>query len=95
MKIDNTIKPISSAPINGGQARPGRKSGGGESVQSGPETSQLHAIESAMASTPAFDSAKVEEIKRAIAEGRFKVNPDLVAERLLDTVREMLMSRKP
>lgn len=33
------------------------------------------------------------EIKQAIAENRFKVNPEAVADRLLETVREMIRSK--
>ncbi len=37
-----------------------------------------------------FDEAKVEELRRAIAEGRFPVDPKRVAERLLDEARDLL-----
>ena len=41
-----------------------------------------------------INSAKVAEIKQAIMEGRFKVNPEAVADRLLETVKELVQSRK-
>ncbi len=34
-----------------------------------------------------------EEIKKAISENRFKVNPEAVADRLLETVRELIRSK--
>ena len=37
-----------------------------------------------------FDVKKVEEIRNAIAEGRFKVNADAVADKLLSSVSELL-----
>ena len=37
-----------------------------------------------------FDDAKVEEIRRAIAEGRFPVDARRVAERLFDQARDLL-----
>ncbi|MEO5655184.1 MAG: flagellar biosynthesis anti-sigma factor FlgM [Nitrosospira sp.] len=43
-----------------------------------------------MANVEVFDAVKVEEIKRAISEGRFTVNPDKVADGLLDTVRDLI-----
>lgn len=40
------------------------------------------------------DNAKVAEIKQAIIEGRFKVNPEVVADRLLETVKELIQAKK-
>lgn len=98
MKIDSSIKSVSTA-VSGGGARPGKGaasapgSGGGERVQLSPLSTQLQAIESSMADTAVVDSARVAEIRNAIAEGRFKVNPDAVADHLLQTARELLLSR--
>ncbi len=36
---------------------------------------------------------RLEEIKKAISENRFKVNPEAVADRLLETVRELIRSK--
>jgi negative regulator of flagellin synthesis FlgM len=100
MKIDNSIKSVTSGAVSGGGARTGKgaasapSSGGGENVKLSPLSSQLQAIESSMADTPVVDSARVAEIRQAIAEGRFKVNPDVVADHLLQTARELLRSRQ-
>ena len=50
-------------------------------------------MESRITSDGAFDAGRVEEIKDAMRKGRFKVNPEVVADKLLDSVRELL--RKP
>jgi negative regulator of flagellin synthesis FlgM len=99
MKIDSSIKSVSTGAVSGGGSRPGKGAAsapnpsGGARVQLSPLSSQLQAIESSMADTPVVDSARVAEIRRAIAEGRFKVNPDAVADHLLQTARELLRSR--
>jgi len=36
------------------------------------------------------NAAKVAEIKQAIAEGRFQINPERIADGLLESVRDML-----
>lgn len=40
--------------------------------------------------TPEFDAAKVARISQSIADGSFKVNPDVIADRLLANARELL-----
>jgi negative regulator of flagellin synthesis FlgM len=48
----------------------------------------------AAASSPAasFDAKKVQDIRTAIAEGRFEVNAEHVADGLLSTVRDLIRS---
>jgi negative regulator of flagellin synthesis FlgM len=45
------------------------------------------------ADTP-VDTARIAEIKQAIAEGRFSINPERIADGLLQSVREMLGQRR-
>lgn len=45
-------------------------------------------------SSEVIDTAKIAEIKLAISEGRFKVNPEVVADRLLESVRELILARQ-
>ena len=37
-----------------------------------------------------FDAAKVEEIKAAIAQGRFKINPEAIADGLIAMARDLI-----
>ena len=99
MKIDSSTKSLGTGAVGGGSARAGKgaanapSSGGGDRVQLSALSSRMQAIESSMADTPVVDSARVAEIRQAISEGRFKVNPDVVADNLLQTARELLRSR--
>lgn len=40
------------------------------------------------------DTQKVAEIKQAISEGRFQINPERIADGLLKSVREMLDAKR-
>lgn len=104
MKIDNPITSVGGIPANDGQKRadktadvsrhPGSSAPATENVRLSALSAQLQAIDSHLASSAVVDTARVEEIKRAISEGRFKVNPEAVADRLLETVRELIQSKK-
>lgn len=102
MKIDNSVKTLPGiAPVGEGQSRP--RSGttaapssgnGADVVELSPLSAQIKAIEDRLAGAEVADSAKVAEIKAAISEGRFKVNPEAIADKLIETARELLAARK-
>ncbi len=104
VKIEKNNKPLPIAPVGGGQARApaarpsagGAQSAavGGTSVHLGATAAQLQSMEASMANTPLADMAKVAEIKQAISEGRFRVNSSVVADRLIETVKELIGSHK-
>jgi negative regulator of flagellin synthesis FlgM len=43
---------------------------------------------------PTFDAQKVEKIAQAIRDGKFQINPEAIADKLIDNAKELL-SRKP
>lgn len=64
------------------------------SVQISSLSTQLQALQSTQASGAVFETKKVEAIKLAISEGRFQVDSEKVADGLLETVKDLLNSRK-
>lgn len=96
MKIQNSVG--STPPLTGGSSK-ARASGpagaqgaaAGEKVQI---SSQFQAIEAVVNNTPVVNGQRVAEIKQAIAEGRFQVNPEKIANGLIESVKDML-SRSP
>jgi len=101
VKIDGNLRSIQSGSVSEGQTRTGKPdaqaqpgSTGGPRVELSPLGSQLAGIEASLAGVPVVDTQRVEEIKQAISDGRFKVNPDMIADRLLETVRELIQSQK-
>lgn len=57
-------------------------------------SSQAQVLASQVGSASVFDANKVEEIKAAIAGGRFQVDAEKVAEGLMDTVRDLIQARR-
>jgi negative regulator of flagellin synthesis FlgM len=54
----------------------------------------LKGIEASLESEQAVDSARVAEVKRAIADGSFAVDSEKVADRLITATREFLRAHK-
>jgi len=95
VKISTTSEPLRPdrlAPA-GNEARtaatkPGETVTETEKVQLSGLASRLADLESRFGGD--FDAKKVEEVRSAMADGRFKVNADAVADRLLASVAELL-----
>lgn len=51
-------------------------------------SSQLKAMETDLKASPEFDAKKVEELKAAIRDGRFTVNAELVADKLIQSASD-------
>ena len=75
-------------------AQPGTSSGAAPRVDVSPLGAQLAGIEASLADVPVVDAQRVDEIKQAISDGRFKVNADVIADKLLETVRELIQSQR-
>lgn len=101
MKIEGSVKSVTSNAV---QQEPGRsgKGSAGDTASSPVSTnvklsslsSQLQMIEKSFADTPVVDAARVAELKQAISDGHFKVNSEKVADRLIDTVKELIRAHK-
>ena len=63
-------------------------------VQISPMSVQLQTMQRTQATGAEKETKKVEEIKLAIAEGRFQVDAEKVADGLLETVKDLLNARR-
>lgn len=102
MKIDSGIP--SSTPVTRVAETPGRQNtvarattsgSSGDSVEITSLSARLNQLEGVLAGVPVVDSARVQAIKDAISEGRFQVDSEVVADRLLSSVKELLTQRGP
>ena len=101
MKINDTLKGPPGLPAaNTPAASTKSAEKAGSTVPTSTDSVRLSSQGQAMAasaaggSTGVFDTKKVERIKLAIADGQFNVNSEKVADGLLETVRDLLHSRK-
>lgn len=102
MKIDNTIQSVPNVSANDGKkhvetsstADMGPENVNENSVHISQQAANLQSIDGSSASGSVVDTSRVQEIKQAISEGTFKVNPDVVADRLLETVKDLIQSRE-
>jgi len=95
MKVESLVKPIGPTPPNEARLRPSSApiANNGEQVQLSSLASTLQKAEAALAETPTVDTARIEEIKQAIREGRFKVDANRIADGLIAEVRQMFESK--
>ncbi len=100
MKIDNSVKPVGNLDTGEARPRPAASSGAppsaapaGDRVELSSLSSGLQKAENAIQSTPVVNQVRVDEIKQAISEGRFKVDANKVADGLIDSVRQMLAAQ--
>ena len=62
-------------------------------MQLSPLATLMKRAESAISNSPDIDQKRVDEIRQAITEGRFKIDSSRIADGLISSVRDMLESR--
>jgi negative regulator of flagellin synthesis FlgM len=92
VKITNTTSPLGSVADSGRARSPAAApqkpaTGAGERVDISSLSTQLQEV--GAGETP-MNTQRVAEIKQAISEGRFSINPERIADGLLASVRDML-----
>jgi len=88
MKIDNSFKPTAtSVASKPAPAQVAASSTAQEAVSLSQVAGSLQASE-----RPPVNTARIQEIKAAISEGRFKINPEAIADRLIESARDLLNS---
>lgn len=67
-----------------------KPSGAQDSVQISSLSTQIQALESGIGQASGFDTSKVEAVKQTLNEGRFAINADTIADKLISSTRELL-----
>jgi negative regulator of flagellin synthesis FlgM len=91
MKIEQST-PLGTVPIVKEARAPSVKKA--ESASAEVELSKLASQLLASDDAPPFDAGRVAEIKQAISEGKFSINANAIADRLIVSARELVGSRQ-
>lgn len=99
MKIDSSTRTSaltgSNTPARGEKpAAASNGNGGQDSVKLSSMSTQIQALETGISEASGFDAAKVEAIKLAISEGRFTINAEAIADKLISSTRELLAKQQ-
>ncbi|SFE52444.1 flagellar biosynthesis anti-sigma factor FlgM [Nitrosomonas sp. Nm166] len=94
MKIDKSLQSVTTVSVSDGKRRTDTtlnpNSESESNVHLSPNITKLQDIDRGSI----VNTARVQEIKQAISEGNFQINPEVVADRLLETVKELIQSKK-
>ena len=99
MKVASSTKATNLVQAQKAKGASAKKppSAGSASVEASASTDSLTSLTSLHVgdTEPVFDVERVEKIKLAIAEGRFTINAEAIAERLITSATELVRSRNP
>ena len=93
MKIGSLENKPAVSPLQNDRKSPAAdKAGSGQSAEPSTtvELSPAASMLSSAAADPAFDTDKVERMAQAIRDGKFEVNADKIADKLIANARELL-----
>ncbi|MCU0967626.1 MAG: flagellar biosynthesis anti-sigma factor FlgM [Rubrivivax sp.] len=90
MKIGSLETKAMSLPVSGERKAPATAPGTSAEPSAKVELSAAASALGSPAADPTFDTAKVERIAQAIREGRFTIDPEAIAEKLIANAQELL-----
>ena len=94
------IGPLDSKPVTAPATAPAERKGQPTAVETKAEASSQvdlssrASLLSGVSSDPTFDASKVDRIAQAIRDGKFQVNPEAIAAKLIINAQELL-GRRP
>ncbi len=95
MKIDNSYNPALSLNTNNKLNGAKSPSKSAEAPATEVKLSELASTLSSSASESApINSAKIAELRQAISSGQFKINAGAIADRLVDTAKELIQTQR-
>lgn len=94
MKIDNSYSAALALGTSKSAPRQSNKTEGQESASEVHLSSLAGSLGSSSESGAPVNSDRVAELRQAIASGQFKINSGAIADRLLDTARNLIQTQR-
>jgi len=92
--VNPTGVPEVAAGKAGAAQTPATPAAARDKVQITSLSAQLAQLEKMLNDVGVVDAARVDAVKQAIAEGRFQIDSEVVADKLLTTVRDLLVNQQ-
>ncbi len=86
----NSAKPSTSRSTAAGKAASTPQASSDASIQLSEFSAQLQPSDG----TSVFDAARVSQIKQAISDGKFQINANAIADRLISSARELVNAER-
>ena len=78
------------APAGADRSGPVQASAAGDSLRLTGEASNLQALQRELSNAPAVDNARVQAVREALENGSYRINPEAIAQRMLDLDQQLL-----
>ncbi len=82
--VSNVAKPATAGSTAKSNATSGNQSGQTDTVSLTDTAARLKELEMGLANQPVVDTQRVQSVQSAINDGTFEVDPDSVAEKMID-----------
>lgn len=79
--VRQVATPNRTAAVGGGAGRPVEAA---DSLRLTGEATSLQALQRELSTAPAIDNARVQSVREALENGSYRINPDAIAQRMLD-----------
>lgn len=96
MKINSSTDPVrldTGTSVKSGKSAPADKQAASADVSISGVATKLNSLETQFSTDGGFDAGKVDAVKEAIREGRFTVNAEVVADRLIASAQELISKK--
>jgi len=91
--MPNVAQGENKKPVDATPAQDVKQGNVDSSVHISSQAANLQSISANAESNSVVDMERVQQIKQAISDGTFKVNPEVVTDKLLETAKELILSK--